>query len=239
MLLSAAATGQALPEWLAQNSGKKPPDFGVLDESGFFNGDTGTLRRISDQIRALEEAHGFKIYLVVEPVLIASSAPELAAELRQAWVPDGNGMVVVLEADSRTLGIGRDMAGDPMEESPVVRIPSHEMDAILSRAMTAVDAKLAPAPYLEALVGSLASEVGAYFKRRAAPPPPQRSMKIGLLVTGTLALLGLGAIAAGGLARQSGMAGTRVFRFPPVDRPERLGAPCGSQVTARRFARRE
>jgi hypothetical protein len=225
--------GQSLPEWLSKNTAPKPPDFGILDKSGFFNRDSGAFKRISDQIREMEQDHDYRIYLVVEPVLIATTAPEMAAELRQAWVPDGNGLVIVFESDSRQLGVGRDLTESA--ENPR-RVPSHELTAVLNRALGSADPKLATEAYIENLVEKVIGELNAYFKRRATPPPADRSMKIGLLVAGTLALLGLAAISLGGLLRHSSMADTRSFRFPTVDRPERLGAPCGGNVSARRFA---
>jgi hypothetical protein len=213
----------------------KPPVFGIVDESGFFNRESGALKRVSDQLRTLEADHGYKIYLVVEPVLIAGSAPERAGELFQKWLPEGNGLVIVFEADSRRLGVGRDMAGIPAQSDNPARVPSHETNAILNRTLESVDSALAPEAYLEAVVAKLTTEFDSYFKRLDTPPPPQRSMRIGLLVIGTLSLLGLAAIALGGFVRHSGMARVRSFRFPLVDRPERLGAPCGGGVTARRF----
>ncbi len=225
--------GQSLPEWLAKSTSAKPPDFGILDKSGVFHRDSGSFKRISEQIRKMELDHGYQIYLVVEPVLIATSAPERAAELRQAWVPDGNGLVVVIESDSRHVGIGRDLTGPA--ENPR-RVPSHELTALLNRALETADSKLATEAYIENLMEKLTSELNAYFKRRATPPPADRSVKFGLLVAGTLALLGLAAIGLGGLVRHSSMANVHSFRFPTVDRPERLGAPCGANVTARRFA---
>jgi hypothetical protein len=228
---------QALPEWLSKNAGNKPPPaFGVVDESNFFDKNSGAYHRISERLRKLELDHDYKIYLVVEPVLIATTPSELAAELRQAWLPDGNGLVLVFESDSRQLGIGRDLTSRPDPSGNLTRIPSHETSAILARATESIDAGLAPEPYLEALVTGLAREYEGYFKRRATPPPAERSMKIGLLVIGVLALLGLGAIALGALVRHSSMTTVRSFRFPVVDRPERLGAPCGASVTTRRFA---
>ena len=215
---------------------RPPPGFGVVDQGGFFNRNASALKRIAGQIRRLEQEHGYMIYLVIEPVLIASTASERAAELREAWVPEGNGLVVVFESDSRDLGIGRDLAGRPIEPGTGARIPSHETAALLDQAMAATDANLVPDLYLEALIGNLTTGFDAYFKRRAAPPPAERTLKITLLVVGTLALLGLGAIGVGGLVRHSSMVAVRSFRFPPVDRPERLGAPCGGDVTARRFA---
>lgn len=228
--------GQSLPEWLSKNTAHKPPDFGILDEGRFFNRDSGALKRISDHIRKLEQDHGYKLYLVVEPVLIATTPPELAAELRQAWVPDGNGLVVVFESDSRNLGIGRDLAGQSAPPGNPARVPSHEMSALINGVLESADPKLAPEAYIERIVEKLAGDFDAYFKRRATPPPADRSMKIGLLAAGTLALLGLAAIGLGGLVRHSSMTAVRSFRFPVVDRPECLGAPCGGNVTARRFA---
>lgn len=230
--------GQELPGWLAKNEGQKPPPvFGVVDESHFFNRNSGAFKRISDQLRKLETDRGYKIYLVVEPMLITSTPSEMAAELRRAWVPDGNGLVLVFESGSRHLGIGWDLTSrpeHPLENS--AQVPSHETSAMLTRARDSTDEKLAPEPYLETLVANLVREHEGYFSRRTEPPPPERSVKMGLLIIGTLSMLGLGAIAVGALVRHSSMTAVRRFRFPVVDRPERLGAPCGGSVTTRRFA---
>jgi hypothetical protein len=207
-----------------------------MDESNLFNKNSGAFKRISDQLRKLEVDHSYKIYLVVEPVLIASTPSELAADLLRAWVPDGNGLVLVFESDSRHLGIGRDLESHPDLKDERRRIPAHVTSGILARANDATDTKLALEPYLEALVANLVREHEDYFKRLTAPPPPERSVKIGLLIAGILALLGLGVIAIGGLVRHSSMTAGRSFRFPVVDRPERLGAPCGGSVTARKFS---
>lgn len=222
--------GQALPV-----QGPPPPTSGIMDNGGFFNRDTKAYKHISEQLQKLEQDHGFKIYLVVEPVLITSSAPEWAETLRRKWLPDGNGMVVVYESNSRNFGVGWDMAGGPDQIDNSSRVPSHETTAMLNRAMDSAKPDMASETFLETLIVSLADEFDGYFKRRATPPPAERSMKIGLLAIGTLSLLGLAVIGLGGLLRHSSMVGVRSFRFPVVDRPERLGAPCGASVTARHF----
>ncbi len=229
------APGQALPEWLAKDGAPKPPDFGIRDESGFFNKDAGGFKRISDRFRKLEAEHGYKVFLMVEPVLIGTSAPELAAQLRQAWLPDGNGLVIIFEADTRSVGIGRDLAVSPDPKAPEALIPTHETAALISRAIDEVDAKLAPEAYIEALSTKLVEECHGYFELREAPVPAGRAMRVGLLAAGALALLALLGIGLGWLLRHSAMAEVPTFRFPVVDRPERLGAPCGAAVTARRF----
>ena len=234
--LALPSFGQALPETSAPNGVQAPPVFGVLDTGGFFNRNPGALKRISEQLRKLEHDRGYMIYLVVEPVLIASSPSERAAELRQAWVPEGNGLVVVFETDSRRLAVGRDLVDKQSAFKNLARVPTYETAALLGRAMGATDPRVAPEVYLEALMGQITGEFDGYFKLRDTPPPAARSMRIALLVIGTLSLLGLGAIGLGGLMRHSRIAGVTSFRFPAVDLPERLGAPCGGSVTARRFA---
>lgn len=224
-------TGSMLPASFLQ-----APVSGVYDSAGFFSRNSEVIERISNRIQKLDQDHGYKIYLVVEPVLLTSSAPEFAALLRQAWVPDGNGMVLVFESDSRKLGVGRDLTSNPVEEKSTTQLPSDQTHFIVERVMNTLDSKSDPIPYLEGLVGKLADEVDSYFLRPMAPPPAQRSVKLGLLIAGGLALLGLVAIAIGSFIRNSSMAKIPCFRFPVVDRPERLGAPCGSSVTARRFA---
>ena len=227
--------GQSLPEWLTKDGAPRPPDFGILDSDGFFSRDAGAFKRISDQLRKLEAEHGYKIYLMVKPVLIGTSAPELAAQLRQAWLPDGNGLVVVYEADGRSLGIGRALDISPNLNARVVLIPTHETAALINRAVDAVDAKLAPEAYIEALAGKLVEECNGYFTLLETPLPAGRSMRMGLLVVGAMTLLGLVTVGVGWLLRHSPMAEVQSFRFPVVDRPERLGAPCGASVTTRRF----
>lgn len=228
--------GQELPEWLAKSAAAKPPDYGVRDENGFFHHDSGALRRISEQLRKLETDHGFKMYLLVEPVLIATSAPELAARLQQSWLPRGDGLVVVYESDNRSIGFGRDIGSAAPDEGPASLVPTHETATILIRAREATEESLAPEAYVEALMGNLVREFDQYFQRRKAPIPPGRSLRLALLTVGGLTLLALAAIVVGALVRLPAMARRERFRFSRVDRPERLGAPCGGgSVTTRRF----
>lgn len=231
------AHGQSLSEWLEKHPDGKPPASGIIDESRILSRDPERLKRISETIQKLAADHGYKLYVVAEPVLIGTTAQEQANELRRIWLPNGDGVVIVFEADSRTLGIGQDMVGNPDQSENFHRVPSYETTAIISRALSEVDGKLDAENYLESAVAMLAGEFKAYFIRRSEPPPKERSVRIVLVVVGAIALLCLGLIAMGALVRHSSMAKVPSYRFPVVDRPERLGAPCGGSVTARRFAK--
>ena len=212
------------------------PPGGVLDVARFLSRDPTVLEQISESIQKLARDHDFYIYLVIEPVLIATSPQELAADYRQAWLPGGNGLVIVFESDSRRIGIGQDITGNASDPGNPARVPSFETAAILQKVFAAVDATQPPEAYLKAFVDNLTGEFGTYFVHRNTPPPSSRSVKTVLVIVGIVSLLGLGAIGVGSVMRHSGMHGPRSFRFPKVDRPERLAAPCGATVTSRRFA---
>ncbi len=233
-VLNSAA--QVLPESLPKHPADGKPSVGILDSNGFWDRDPEAAKRISERIQKLNHDHGYRIHLVIESVLLGTNAHELANDLRRKWLPEGDGLVIVFEADSRNLGIGQDMVGDPNQTENLSRIPAYETTAIATRAIASVDPKLAPPAYVEAISIALITELETYFARRAAPPPKERSVRTALVVVGGLALLGLGIIGAASFIRFSSMAKVNSYRFPTVDRPERLGAPCGSSVTTRRFA---
>lgn len=215
----------------------KPPASGIRDVTGLFSKNPDALARITAMLRKLETEHGFRIYLHIEPVLIAGNPTEYAAQLQQAWLPEGDGLVVVFESDNRQLGIGRDIGRSPEEKSSVTRVPTHETEALLLKATSATEAGVSTDVHVEKLMENIIGELNGYFERRAAPPPAGRSLRLGLLIVGALTLLALIAIVVGSLVRLPSMAGVRTYRFPLVDRPERLGAPCGGgNVTVRKFS---
>jgi hypothetical protein len=234
MVLS--GSGQVVPDWRRQGGDPTPPGSGIRDAGGFFSRSPDAMARISEKLRNLEADHGFRMFLLVEPVLIGSTAQDLADQLRESWLPQGGGLVVVFESDTRNLGFGRDPVEAPAGGDPIREIPVHETVTILQKAREATDPKLATAAYIESLMGNLVAEFDSYFQRRASPPPAGRSLRVGLLTLGALTLLALAAIVVGSLTRLPSVAGPRTWRFPMVDRPERLGAPCGGgNVTTRRF----
>lgn len=210
------------------------PAGGLMDDGGLFNRNPSIGKRIEERLLELHRKHGYRIHLVIEPVLMTAAPPDLAEKLRQTWLPHGDGLVIVYESDTRKLGIGRDLAGmEPTD--PGIRVPTHESAAIIDGAILATDKALASDVYLEALAGRLVDGFERHFEQRSDPPPREYSRRLALLVIGGLALLGLCAIAVGALARLHQARSARTFHFQPVDCPERLGAPGGASVTTRSF----
>ena len=81
-LLALPASAQELPEWQSGAGVPPPPEFSVRDDTDFLGKESGAKRRIADRLHQLEADHGYRLYLVIEPVLIGTTAPELAEELR-------------------------------------------------------------------------------------------------------------------------------------------------------------
>jgi hypothetical protein len=231
-LAFACSAGVANANW---TDAAPVPDRQVNDLNGFFGNDPEVIRRIAVKLWQLQADHGYRIYVVVEPVLMSDNAPRLAAMLQKNWLPDGNGLVIVYEGDSRSLGIGRNVA--PMEASAPPMLTTHQTDALLHAAVAATDPVLPPVEFMEALVDNLTREFNGFFERRDAPPPQVRSLRRGLLVVGLLALLALAVIGVCALTRLKSMTPARTLWFPELERPERLGAPCGARVTCRKISR--
>lgn len=232
------ATAQQMPAWESGAGVPPPPEFGVRDDTNFLGKDSGAKRRISDRLRKLEDARGYRLFLIVEPVLIGTSAPEFAEELRAAWLPKGEGMIIVFEANTRALGIGQDLAAGIDLDKPRTGIPNHEASTVVTKALRdAGDPKHDPAAFIEALTVRIADGIDDYYRRRAAPPPPGRSLRVSLLLVGGVALLTLGGLLAAHFTRRAGFGSAAEFRFPESDRPERLGAPFGGgHIASRSFA---
>jgi hypothetical protein len=227
--------GQQVPLWLAAEGIPPAPAERLIDRAGLFTRHPEAARRITAMLGELEANHGFKLYLVVESVMISGTPPELAAQLQQGWLPEADGFVIVYEMTSHSIGIGRGMEGET-DLGLEGRVPSHEMVRLLYGLAGENPADQSPEAYLESLTSTLVAALDDYFTRRKAPGNPGRNLRLGMIGAGILAILALVAMAVIWLMRRSEEETSRVYHFPEVDLPERLGAPAGGgAVTARRF----
>ena len=232
--------GQAVPPWIGLEDLPEPPAFGVLDEAGFYSRDPEGLRRISDLLRELEKRRGFKIYLVIETVLDSNIDPlERAPKLYRAWIPHGDGLVIVYQKDTGMMGIGWDLGlldSTDEEESHRRRIPSYEMKKILLKVSEKIDRSTAPEVLLENYVADLVNEFESYFQSMEQSPPKERTFRLWLMAVGGISVLGLGALGLAWLVRRMGIDAPQTFQFPEMEVRERLGAPYGGgMVSSRRF----
>lgn len=226
-----------------QSNGKAiepPPASGIQDSAGIFRRNPAMLSKVTEDFAELKRQHGFQIYLVVESVLVTGTVQQMAAELQQAWLPKGDGIVLVFEVDTRSLafgqGFGPDLERDPMPG----QVPAYETTNILTRLVDNIDRTAAPEVFLESLVSTLVKDYNDYYKRKEVPVPQDRTVRLGLIVVGGTAALALIALAlAWTVKRASSRAGGGgKYFFPETEAVERLGAPYGGgEVSFRRFGK--
>jgi len=236
MIACGAAHGQTVS---AREDAKLPPApaFWVRDDSGVYAREPESLRRLSDILRGLEVRHGLKIYLVLEPVLLGQSASGLANELNSAWLPDGEGFVIVYESDTRSIGLGRSFVERPgARGGPGPWLGANDMLMIWTKAAGGIKDEGGAKQYIEALVTALASGFDEYFTRKQTPPPAGRALRTGLFMVGGGVVLALAVMGGFWLTRRSEAERARIRFFPLLDTQERLGAPFGGgSVSSRRF----
>ncbi len=216
-----------------------PPADGLVDRAGLGHRNPELVAKLKEDIRLLKDEHAFSLYIVLESVLVSGNPQLMASRLRKSWVPRGDGMVLVFEMDTRSLGIGQsfELEVDPTK-APPGQVPSYETNSILENARDGVDSSSAET-ILETFVTRMTVGYNEYFLRKDAPVPQERSVKLGLIIIGGAAALALLGLMAALLVRRSdGRSGGRCYYFPEVQVSERLGAPYGGgEISSRRFGR--
>lgn len=213
------------------------PAFNVQDNAGLFTRDPDRLRAISDRLRTLELRHGFHLYIVIEPVVMGSSAVELAARLQQAWLPNGDGFVLVFESDNGAFGLGHKYeVADGDEARFHAELPSYYAALALDRAHSRLASDLEPGEMVDQISALLVEDVGGYLDRSAVPPSAGLTLRLVLATVGALSALGLAGLGLARLAQRAERRRRRSFYFQEVSGEQRLGAPFGAMVSARRFS---
>lgn len=221
------------------------PEDRVLDESRVLSRDPGRKEAIAAAITALETKHGFRMYFVLYDSLYGRDLAERARTLRQAWLGEQPGMVLLLETDSRTFKIDRPAAlhrevepGTRLEIPEATDLSSMDLSEALRKMegslMTARDG----AEFAERLGLGMAAGVSAVFDERAERPEGGTKGRMVILAIGVLAVAGLVALlVVAGLKRAEARSLER-YVFPKINVGTRLGAPYGGgKVSSRSFGR--
>lgn len=232
-LFTLQLAGQGLRNQTLERETPPAPAFGVHDEAGLLARDPERMKEISTRLLDLQRKHHFKLLFSLEPVLMSTTPTEWAATLQRAWLPDGGGLVVVYEVDTRDVGFGRnfEIDGDLITEE----IPSFALTDLLMEAMDGY-ARQGSTPDIQLawLVERLTDELDRYFERKAQPPPVGQRLRVALIVLGSFAALGLVFLLIIVGARKISPSPSTSRHFPATDRPERLAAPCSGGVGATR-----
>lgn len=224
------ALGSLAGQSLTEEEVSTPLKPGLTDESGVLGDGSEVRRRVAAMIEDLERERGYRIFLVIERSLISSTPNDMAAELQQTWLPDGGGLVVVYESDTRQLGFGRNLHPGEGITKGEIGVPSYELFRIIGEALAVAEKKEGAEKtevYVEALVAEICKEIEAYFAKKEAPVEGGRSLRLALVTVGALSLLALCGMGLGWLAGRADRRQAETRVFPVIDVPERLGAPYG------------
>ena len=236
----ASGFSQTMPEivGLGEPSGA-PPETGVRDDAGMFHRQPSVLARITETVQQLRDEHDFHLYLVIESVLVSGDVQSMAADLQKRWVPKGNGLVLVFERDTKQLGMGNHYEQVFGTDKPSGQVPTYVSVEIVSRAISGVNKDVPAEVFLEDLISRLAGGYNGYFQQEQVPVPGGRNLRLGLLIIGSVAGLGLVLLGAAWLVNRADRGGSRkCFFIPETEAVERLGAPYGGgEVSSRRFGR--
>jgi uncharacterized membrane protein YgcG len=190
-------------------------------------------KELSDRIHSLEEKYQFTIRVIIRPIFMSSTPQELAIRLQDAWFPKGNGLVMVIETDTRRLGLELSLRGEPDEEDCLV--PSHASIMILQRVLSRINRDLPIDEYLRSLILDVIGEHEAYLAKRTSVTASAQTLRENLFMIGALCTVALGALVVMTWMRYSrAKEAQSVRRFPRFATPIRLGAPYGGGMIATR-----
>jgi len=242
LFLGTALPGRALEEEFAP---PPAPEDRILDESRVLVRDTERKEAIIAALDALEAKHGFRMYYVLYDSLFGRDLAGRARVLRQAWLGERPGMVLLLETDSRTFRMDRP-AAPQKEVAPGTQLEMPESTDLsqmdLSRLVRELEGSLMTAgdgaEFAERLGTGIAVGVSSVLDEQAARPEGGTKGKTILLAIGLIAAAGLVALfVVAGLKRAEARSLER-YVFPKISVATRLGAPYGGgKISSRSFGR--
>ncbi|WP_411827005.1 hypothetical protein [Luteolibacter sp. AS25] len=228
-------TGIASAQRLPDSDIPPPPVTGVSDPSDILGKDSEISRKIVGMIQELRAKHGYNIYLILERSFIGTNTSDYAAQLQNEWAPDGGGLVVIYESDTKRLGFGRDLGASTNVESSPSKVPSYLLLDIIASAVTEAEEEKIAEVYLDNLITNITVKLEEYFTRKENPESSGRSLRLALVTIGALSLLALCGMGLGWLMGKSDTKQSVTKVFPQTDIPERLGAPYGGGAGATSF----
>ena len=227
IILSLVLVGIVSAQRLPDSEIPQPPPTGLSDKDGLLSASPGAERRITKMLQDLERDHGYRMMVILKNALISTNASDLASQLQEEWLPEGGGLVIVFEGDTRKMGFGRELGPEEGMEKNRVGVPAFSLVEIISDALRKTDEELATVAYLEELVTEITIGLTAWFKLREAPVDSGRSLRLALVTIGALSLLALCGMGVGWLMGRAEKKQSSVRVFPEIELPERLGAPYG------------
>ncbi|MDP4623933.1 MAG: TPM domain-containing protein [Akkermansiaceae bacterium] len=138
-----------------------PPPSGLSDEGNVLGKNSDLQQQVLEQLKQLETDHGYRLYVIIERSLIATTPSAMAADLQQEWIPKGEGLVVVFESDTGKLGFGRGLDASEGIMDGNDGVPAYSLVEIISDALQASEGIEVPELFIHKLVGEMCQNIGA------------------------------------------------------------------------------
>ena len=206
---------------------QQPPPSGLSDESNALGRNSTVQRQIIDELKSLEATCNYKLYVVVERSLIGTTPNVFASGLQQKWLPDGDGLVIIVETDTGSIGFGRKLDSGEGIVNGTENIPDYTLLRIMTESLRASEGIDVKEVYILKLVTEISERIKGYYIEKQSPEAGGRSLRLALATIGLLSLLALGGMLVGWMLGKNGKKEGRTLKFPKTDLPERLGAPYG------------
>lgn len=229
-LLGAQELGVAVPP---------APRGGVLDDARLFATVPEQREAIAGRLREFRERTGFTVEVALVDLLIGRSVFAESQQLRDAWLDEGPGLVLVLEVDSGRWEIGWSertirAGGSEMPAVGPSEVEPQERVLIMNRLRSLPEPGVRSIEDAVGLVDALMRELEATVGS-VEPPVPHRGRLLLLALGLGSGLLLLALLIAAAVRRADRRAMDQLY-FPSIEVGERLKAPRGGgKVSSRTF----
>jgi hypothetical protein len=205
------------------------PESHVLDAARVFAFESDLYHSLSTELINALEQEGIEIHVAAYSFILNESIDERAARLREAWLSDRHGVVIVYDTSAGNLTMAA-------TEDYRHFLSQVEWLHIFARAAASAREQDESSERIAAAVGTVLAEVPPRLRNRPANQPllDQHSIHIGAAVLGALLILfALGTLFVR-FQRRADAAKARFYYFPSVHIDPRFGAPNGGGAMAER-----
>lgn len=219
------------------------PEGRILDDARLFTLEPQKLESLSGRLTEISNRTGFEIYVAIFDSLITSNVTEQSAILKQAWLGETPGVVLVLESDSAVYELGWSRTPDAVTESgqrvPVLAeadLAPQDKVRILNQLSDLRPVEGGAASSAERLIMTFANAVDDAFRKVDASEPKRWNVRVLMLGTGLIAAVLLMGLLIGAWVRRSDKKVAERLLFPEVTVGMRLGAQFGGgKISSRSF----
>ena len=219
------------------------PEGRILDDARLFSLEPQVLERLSTRLSRISERTGYEVYVAIFDSLISSDVREQSVILRDEWIGERPGVMLVLESDSSIYELSWSRTPDKLmgsgEMVPMLSEsdlpPQEEVRIInaLSNMQTEQDSSTRSA---ELLITTFSEGIDVAFKKVEASEPGRWNVRVLMLGTGLLAGMLLIGFLIGAVIRRWDRKVEERLVFPEVTVGVRPGAQCGGgKISSRSF----